>query len=137
MPVAYSIDPERSIAHIVTDGATDPRELLVAVEELLHDPRLENVLGVVGDWSRVEGVATMQVAFECVRILARIRERLTPLRLAIVVRRDANYGMANASTVYANTLPGVELRPFRSVPDATTWLLDAGTESSGTRGPVG
>jgi hypothetical protein len=88
------------------------------------DPGLRPGMGLLCDFTRVEGVATLEIAHECVRAAARLAARIGPFRAAVVNSRDANFGITNAAIVFARSVPGIEMAGFRNLEKAERWLSE-------------
>jgi hypothetical protein len=101
------------------------------VEQLLADPDLGPGMVLLLDWRKVTGVSSIADAFEGARIAYRLTERIGPFRVAVVVARDANLGITNATEVYTRQHDGIELRGFLDIGDAEAWLRAVGAVSGG------
>ena len=122
--VSHDVDVDANVIRITIVGPTDLPGFTATINALWSDPRLCEGMGILGDFTRVEGIATLDVAYECVRVTARLIERIGPFRSAIVHSRPANAGITNAASVFARSIGGLELRSFYDLSDATAWLAE-------------
>ncbi len=120
MPITYRIDPEEGIVRTVVSGVVVDADLRGHEDQLAADPHFEPGMGQVIDGRFVEA---LNVSAEAVRNFvayerSRYSARFAGHRVAIVASSDVVFGMAR---MY-QTLSGVEVGVFRSMPEALTFL---------------
>jgi len=137
MPVSYEIDPIRSLVRIEYVGVLSAGVVTQVIQQLIDDPRLQPGMGILSDHSRGANFATPDLVLRIMPRLAKLAERLGPLRIALVTPRAVQVGMANLAAVHAQ-LRGVRIEPFASREEAEAWLAggDAAAGSTGSDAPV-
>ena len=121
MPISYQIDRRNSIVRVRPTGSIEFDEIATTVEQLLRDPSLQPGMNVLSDHSELRSVASTQLVRSSVPLLQRLAERLGSFKCAVVVPRDASYGMARMAEAYARST-AVEIRAFRVRDEAESWL---------------
>jgi len=129
MPVSYEIDPIRSLVRIEYVGVLSAGAVTQVIQQLIDDPRLQPGMGIVSDHSRGANFATPDLVLRIMPRLAKLAERLGPLRIALVTPRAVQVGMANLAAVHAQ-LRGVRIEPFASREEAEAWLAGGDEEAA-------
>jgi hypothetical protein len=121
MPVEYRIDQEHSLVRLEVSDPLDLEQIAETVRRLLTEPGLRAGLSLLSDHSKLEFIATTALVRSMPPLLIQLGQRLGPFRCAVVVPRDASYGMARIAEVVTEASPA-EVRAFRSLEEAETWL---------------
>lgn len=119
MGLSYRYDDE--MLRIVGEGdytAQAFRDLLVAA---ISDPRTRPGIPTLIDVRRSEATRSTDELVAMVDFLGSKRDRSVPLRCAVVATSDLRFGLSRMVSVYVEKY-GVELRAFREVESAETWL---------------
>ncbi len=124
MPIRYSVEPERGLVRLELADPLDPAHIALTVERLLADPELRVGLDLLSDHSQLDFTATTELVRAIPALLDRLGARLGRFRCAVVVPRDASYGMARMAEVLSEG-GMAQVRAFRSAEEAEGWLAVA------------
>jgi hypothetical protein len=117
--VDYKIDTTLGIAFITLSGTIDEKALLAFIESYLAGPVK---LAVWGELIDMRAVERLDFPTQTLRRLIAIEQRLgSAPRTAIVADKDAVFGVARMYQAMAEN-PAHELRVFRGMPQARSWL---------------
>ena len=120
MPVSYSL--QSGVLTLVASGKYAPEDIPHQFLAGLADPACPSPVGLLLDVSRSEVLAGRHP--DQIRTVA---EFLKPYadrigrRCAVVVSRDAQFGLSRMGSVYAERV-GVDAQVFRAMDDALAWL---------------
>jgi len=118
MPIAYTIDPVRSIVLSRAWGVVTDRDLLAHVRALAADPRFKPHFNQLYD---CRGVTDVEVSSSGIKDLAKLNPFGVGARRAVVVNRDITYGMARMYQMTREPSTD-ELEVFRDWDSALEWL---------------
>lgn len=123
MPVERKIDPESGLVTFTVSGFANIRNLQEALAELLEDSGFQKNVDVLWDFRNTEAPAPeAQELRELVNFIDRNKAvRGAGYKVAIVVFRDLDYGLARMFEAYADKLP-FDLQIFRDMALAQSWL---------------
>lgn len=130
MPIKSNVDHDLwALVHVVS-GPVDPAALMDAYDAALKLPESETGMNAI--WDMRQADLTPLGAYEDLDNLAghywemaHIRGR--DLRVAIVVSREVDYGLARMFQTVSNKLPK-EHMVFRDMDQARSWIREAGRE---------
>ncbi len=123
MSVKSTIDPNTGvIVHKATEQLSMP-DLLGALDRITGHPLFQPGANALWDLSEVTVADADAKEFRelVVEVCKSIEGRGTGYKVAIVVPRDVDYGVARMYEAYASELP-IELRVLRSSGDAWEWF---------------
>ncbi|MDJ0866866.1 MAG: hypothetical protein QNK03_12210 [Myxococcota bacterium] len=122
MPVRYEIDSDLGLILVAGSGAVRDDELEEVSAQLAADARARTCSLQLDDWREV---TSSEASSSCLRRIAEVwgkrelgRERT---KLATVVRRDVDYGLARMYQAFRDT-SSIEMRVFRELHEAEAWL---------------
>ena len=121
MATSFRIDGERGIVFAQTRGETSFRELMHSFASLLDHPSYRPGMRLLLD---MRDVVPSLVRSDVLRIAAFVNEhaeRIGTLKMAVVVPRDASFGMAQEQKVELEDSP-IDLEVFRGEAEARDWL---------------
>lgn len=123
MPISYRIDSDASIVRIELSGTLQSKEIQQTVAALLSDPAFRPGTSILSNHVGLRDIATMEIVQSIIPLLEQVGERVGRCKCAVVVPRDASYGMARMVEVYAEKTP-VAVRAFRTRDEAEAWLQE-------------
>ena len=126
MQLSYQIDESASFIRSHWSGEYDPVQVQKLVVELIADPQIRPGLNFLSDWSNLESIPTTDSVKVGVNLLEMMIEKLGSFKYAIVTRDDVSYGMGRMLEGLA-TMSAVEVRAFRDVEGAESWLAGVGS----------
>jgi len=121
MPVQYSVDHEQSLVRLQVTDPLHLEQIAVTIKRLLSDSELRTGMDLLSDHSALDFTATTGLVRAISPLLVELGERLGRFRCAVVVPRDASYGMARMAEVFAEDGPA-KVRAFRLIEEAEAWL---------------
>lgn len=131
MPITTDFDPDTGLRVHVMTGRLTYAEVRDTLEELYARPDFDPTMNAL--WDLREAVLT-DISSDDVRKIAQLVRGRPPIgvssRVALVVSRDADFGMAR---MYGAQLDGAAqsgFRVFRDVDEATTWVGGAPEDES-------
>lgn len=122
--IAVQIEPASERVFVSSRGDISARDVMGAMELMYRDPRFRSRMTKLWDLQRAHLVISSHDVHDIVSFAARRPESGATGRTAIVVARDADYGMIRIAQVHAEQMLGTEITPFRAVDDAEHWLRD-------------
>lgn len=117
----FRVDAARAVVFAETRGMTSFRELMDSFACLLDHPSYRSGMRLLLDMS---DVTPSLVRPDIIRIAAFVNEhaaKIGALKMAVVVPKDASFGMAQEQKVELEGSP-IELEVFRAVGEARQWL---------------
>jgi hypothetical protein len=124
--MSYTIDESASLIRSEWSGEYEPLKVQKMVVDLMADPKIRPGLNYLSDWSRLESRPTTNSVKVGVNLLEMMIPKLGSFKYAIVSRDDVTYGMARM-LAGLTTMSSVEVRAFRELADAETWLVGEGS----------
>ena len=137
MPTGFRIDVEHGIVFAKTCGETSSEELLQSLSELLEHPDYVPNMRLLLDMQEVLPSLSRSDVLKIGDFVRRRGADIGALRLAVVVPKDASFGMAQEQKVELDGST-VEMEVFRGESDARGWLgLSPEGEAADSEVPVG
>ena len=123
MALTYSIDESASLIRVRWDG--DPKDQTSAdsLKQLLTDPALRPGLNYLSDQRGLESPGTTPLVTGAVHFLQRLAQTQGPFKCAVVVAREASFGMGRMAEAFTSGTD-VEVKAFYSIEDAESWLAE-------------
>jgi hypothetical protein len=122
MPITTRLDPENGLrVHLVT-GRLTYAEVRDALEELYARPDFDPAMNALWD---LQGAVTTGISSDDVRQVAQLVAGSRPSgssRVALVVSRDADFGMVRMYEAQLDRPSQDNHRAFRNIEEAMTWL---------------
>lgn len=123
MSIERHIDPDSGRITLTASGPTRFEDLKVALKGVTEAPDFRPGADIIWDFRNVESEAlTADQLREMVAFVAGIADvRGINYKVAIVVERNVDFGLARMYEVFADELP-CELRVFRDLEEAVDWM---------------
>jgi len=119
-PIAFRIDPP--LLRVRLEAPYEQADVVEVARRVFADPAFVPGLDVLAEVNEGSLPDT-----ETIRERAKLLQELAPRigsRIAVVARRDVDYGLARMLGTFVEA-HGIELRVFREVSAAETWLRSA------------
>lgn len=125
MPYEVTVDDATGVVIVAVEGMLGFEEVCQGIRNVLETPGLSNDVRVLWDF-RCGSAAGLDA--ENLRAIARFeaerRPRRTHFRLAFLVGRDIDFGLARMVGVFSED-EAIEQRVFRDHDEAWSWVLGA------------
>ena len=121
MPVNYKIDAVSRVVRATVRGLVTLEQEVDCLENFLGDPGFETGFGLLFDHRARGTVASVQHVRGMARAFQRHLEQLGKTRLAIVVSREASFGMARMFSILTENMP-IDTHIFKDITEAEHWL---------------
>ena len=128
MALTYSIDESASLIRVRWDGDPKDQASVESLKQLLADPALRPGLNYLSDQRGLESPATTPLVTNAVHFLQRMAQTQGPFKCAVVVAREASFGMGRMAEAFTSG-SDVEVKAFYSIEDAEAWLAKPRQES--------
>ena len=102
-------------------GTLSDDEIRTFVSTVLGDPQFEPGLDVLSDHTRLAEAITMEQFYLLLSLFQARPQRLRGVRMAIVTRRDASFGMMRMLSAKVESIP-MTVEVFRDLAAAEVWL---------------
>ena len=130
MPVTYVVDPERNLIQTSCQGYTTLEEVLEHFDRLERDPGRPTRPDVLLDLTEVTSLPDSDQIRAAANRVGQANRLMRYRACAIVVRREALYGMIRMFEVFARA-HFERTAVFRNRSDADVWLFSRVTERAG------
>ena len=120
MPIFYKIDKERRFVMSSVSGVMGIAEGLAHQQKIRNDPDFDPSYSQLMDFTHATRV---DLTGEDVRRLAETTIFSPDSRRAILVRGDAEYGLARMFEILRETMGERGIRVFRDLDEALEWVL--------------
>ena len=123
MTIERWIDPETGRVTLTATGSIEVRNLQEALREMTEAPEFRPGADIVWDFRKAESQdLSAERLRDLVTFVAGIQDvRGTGYKVAIVVARNVDFGLARMYEAFSDELP-CELRVFMSLEDAQAWM---------------
>jgi len=123
MTIERHIDADTGRVTLTATGPTGFEDLKTALKAMTEAPDFRPGADIIWDFRKVESEAlSADQLREMVAFVAGIADvRGINYKVAIVVERNVDFGLARMYEVFADDLP-CELRVFRDLADAANWM---------------
>jgi hypothetical protein len=123
MPIDTRIDPDGGLRVHSLNGRLQFEEVRDTLEELYSSPDFDPAMNALWD---VRDASTADISLEDVRKIAQLVSGRRPKeglsRVALVVSRDVDFGLARMYEMKLEDVAHSEVRVFRDIEEALTWL---------------
>ena len=129
MPTEHVYDERTRMLTSRFWGTITDADILALAESVASNPRIEPGMRELMDLREVERAEVTRQALQSVAAIDRnLADKFRGNRTAIVAVRDAHYGLARMfATLMESAGAPTEVRVFRDVDQARTWLREPGT----------
>ena len=123
MKVSRQIDEASGLVTLTVNGKVTYEGIIKAYGEMLGDPRFRKGASNLWDFRNADGDTIAGEDIQSVAALVETtrKQRGEGYKVAFVVARDVDYGIARMYDGYAGRLP-FEVMVFRSMDDALKWI---------------
>ena len=123
MAVDRHINSESGLVTLTATGRLDLNVMRMAIDEMIRDPDFRPGIDIIWDLRNADAssatVLEMRQLAEFVNV--RQKERGEHYKVAVVVKRELDYGIAKIYVAIADRLP-LQFKVFRSIDDAHQWI---------------
>lgn len=126
--IAY--DEERALFIVTTEGAGQPAGIIAFLDAILAHPRWRPGLSILLDHRKlsIEGIQSPGIE-EVSRYFVAIGPRLGNGRIALVMNKDVDFGIARAWEMITEDEVAISIRVFRNIDQARGWVTSKDTLS--------
>ena len=121
MPTRFRIDTEKNVVYRTIFGETSAEELLDSYSAVLEHPDYRPGMKSLTDMREVTPSTYRRDVLVLAQFVLEHRKEIGPLKVAVVVSREASFGMTRELTVELDESP-VEMSVFRGIDAARAWL---------------
>ena len=121
MPTSFRIDIARAIVFAETRGETSSHDILQNLASLLDHPSYSPGMRLLLDMRDVVPSLLRSDVLTIARFVREHAEKIGTLKMAVVVPRDASFGMAQEQKVEVEDSP-IDMEVFRGLGEAREWL---------------
>jgi hypothetical protein len=122
MPIETRIDSAAGLRTHIVSGEMDFDALSSTLEGVYSDPDFLPDLNVL--WDLRDAILTVFSSGDVSRVVDVVKGNWTGARAALVVGRDADFGMARMYELQHDTSSSGEVRVFRDFEEATAWVME-------------
>ena len=119
--ITYTIDKELRVVLSEIQGACSLQERKAFLDDLAADPSYPPGFSILYDQRACTSVLTAEENRSLVTYAGRHKQTFDGIRLAVVVNKDAMYGLARMQDMLGSG-PGMEVVPFRDYQQALDWV---------------
>lgn len=121
MPLSYEIDTKLKILRIRVEGSSDERKDAELTAKWASDPLYRRGMPILVDNRARTGIASSAYIADLAQRAARSKLVSVPTRCAVVVSRDAQFGMTRMFALRSADTK-LETQVFRDIEEAEQWL---------------
>lgn len=123
-------DPFHKIFMVTTDGDATVEGIFAFLDDIISHPQWRPGMSVLLDHRRLDLSPITPRGIEQVSdYFAGISDALGNGKLAMVMNKEVDFGIARASEIITQDRTQMQLRVFRFVEDAWAWLKESAPES--------
>jgi hypothetical protein len=123
MTINYDIKKPSGLVRLIVSGSVITGDIIDALGRMLKDPDFKEGMDVLWDFREVKsGNSEAEDIREIVSFIRTNQEkRGRNYRVALVVSRDIDFGLARMYEAYSQELP-FDIQIFKDIKDAEQWL---------------
>ena len=121
MPITFRIDKKSGIVFTTMEGTVSISEIIDGLQELMTHPDFSPGLNGLVDMRNSTVNSTPEEVKRIAELMTSHREEIGISRSAVVVSKDAIFGMARMFQVFAEK-SSIKTQLFRDIDEARQWL---------------
>ena len=122
MPITYSIDKEKGIRFHVCTGTVDCDDIMQSLSEVYRDENYDHALHALWDFRDCSGDLSAEAMQEIIAHARKSRSVPGQGRIALVVNRDLEYGLARMYEMLSELELPRQLMVFKDYETALAWI---------------
>ena len=124
MPINYAIKKPIGPVIITASGIVKGKDIIEGLGRMLQDPDFKEGMDALGDFRTVHSAnsETADIREIVSFVRANQKKRGSNYRVALVVSRDIDFGLARMFEAYSQELP-FDIQIFKDIKDAEQWLI--------------